>query len=334
MAEQMQARFQPVPVDQAALATHFADATWHCETLSVNTHSVAKYLLSRAVRDAGFKVVLTGEGADDVLAGYEHFRMDVLLHEASEEERVRGLAALKEDSRRVAGMMTPTGEHMPVDKAQRMLGFVPSWFRAKTSLGLRARQLLDDAFVKEYGQVDVLEKLLNRLDLAGQVNGRTKLDQALYLYEKSSLPNYVLSVLGDRMEMAHSIEARLPFLDHPLVEFAVNLPPRLKIRLSDASEKFVLREAVKGIVPDAVRTRKKRGFLGPWSFRTRQRDLEILMQDTLRGTSLPPCYDRKRMTTLLDRLPRMDSEERTPYEPVLTMAMSVCFLQERFNLCE
>ena len=332
MAELAQARFHPVPVDQAALAAHFADATWHCETLSVNTHGVAKYLLSRAVRDAGLKVVLTGEGSDDVLAGYEHFRMDVLLEEADEEERARGLAALHEDSRHVHGLMAPTEEHLPVDKVHRMLGFVPSWMRAKTSLGLRARRLLDDAFLAAYGRVDVLERLLNRLDLAGQVHGRTKLDQALYLYAKSSLPNYVLSILGDRMEMAHSIEARLPFLDHPLVEFSANLPSWLKVRPSDAWEKVVLREAVKGVVPDSVRTRKKRGFLSPWSFRTEQRDLEILMQDTLRGTSLPPCYDRNRMAALLDRLPAMDAGERTSYEPVLMMAMSACFLQERFDL--
>lgn len=333
MAEKMQARWHPVSVDQSALASHFSDATWHCETLSVNTHSVAKYLLSRAVRDAGFKVVLTGEGADDVLAGYEHFRMDVLLHDASEAERFRGLAALEKESRHVAGYMVPSGEQfLSMDKAQRMLGFVPSWFRAKASLGFRCQGLIDDGFKAEHGQVDVFEKFLNRLDLAGQVKGRTKLDQALYLYEKSSLPNYILSILGDRMEMAHSIEARLPFLDHPLVEFAVTLPASLKIRLSDSSEKFVLREAVKGIVPDAVRTRKKHGFLGPWSFRTQQRDLEILINDTLRGGSLPPCYDRVRMATLLDRLPSLTPQERTPYEPILMMALSACFLQEHFRI--
>src|ERR1700685_528432 len=80
MAAHAGADFQPIPIPQSDLADHFADATWQAETLCVNAHGVAKYLLSRAVRDAGYKVVLTGEGADEILAGYPHFRRDMLLY--------------------------------------------------------------------------------------------------------------------------------------------------------------------------------------------------------------------------------------------------------------
>ena len=330
IAKELQVQWHPVVLDQADLASKFPEATWHCETLSVNTHSVGKFLLSRAVRDAGFKVVLTGEGADDVLAGYSHFRMDALLHMASSIERDQGLATIEADTQQIAGMMTPTGENLPVEKAGRILGFVPSWFLAKTSMGYRCKQLFHDDFVAELGQIDVLERLLERLDLTGQVYGRAKLNQSMYLYHKSSLPNYILSVMGDRMEMAHSIEARLPFLDHHLVEFVINLPARLKVRPSDAMEKFVLREAVRGVVPESTRTRKKRGFLSPWSFSSPA--LEILMQDTLRSQSLPSCFDRSRITQLLDSLSDIDISERIPHEPVLAMVMSACFLQEKFGL--
>jgi len=74
------ADFHPIPVKHHDLATHFADAVWHSETLFFNAHGVAKYMLSRAVRDAGFKVVLTGEGSDEIFAGYPHFRRDMLLY--------------------------------------------------------------------------------------------------------------------------------------------------------------------------------------------------------------------------------------------------------------
>jgi asparagine synthase (glutamine-hydrolysing) len=88
MAAHARADFQPIPIRQADLADRCADAAWQAETLFVNAHGIAKYLLSRAVRDAGYKVVLTGEGSDEILAGYAHFRRDLLLHHA------QGLASI------------------------------------------------------------------------------------------------------------------------------------------------------------------------------------------------------------------------------------------------
>ena len=73
-------RFFPIPIRQDDLADHFSDAILQSETLCINAHGVAKYLLSRAVRDAGYKVVLTGEGSDEILGGYAHFRRDMLLY--------------------------------------------------------------------------------------------------------------------------------------------------------------------------------------------------------------------------------------------------------------
>jgi asparagine synthase (glutamine-hydrolysing) len=79
MAELANAEFHPIPITQTELADHFAEAVAHAETIAINAHGVAKYLLSRAVRDAGYKVVLTGEGSDEILAGYPHFRRDLWL---------------------------------------------------------------------------------------------------------------------------------------------------------------------------------------------------------------------------------------------------------------
>src|SRR5262249_19608436 len=86
MAERAGAVFHPIPVSQSDLADHFLDAVVQAETLATNAHGVAKYLLSRAVRDAGYKVVLTGEGSDEIFAGYPHFRRDMLLHDARDQD--------------------------------------------------------------------------------------------------------------------------------------------------------------------------------------------------------------------------------------------------------
>ncbi len=80
MAARAGAEFFPIPIRQDDLADHFADAILQSETLCINAHGVAKYLLSRAVRDAGYKVVITGEGSDEILGGYAHFRRDMLLY--------------------------------------------------------------------------------------------------------------------------------------------------------------------------------------------------------------------------------------------------------------
>ena len=80
MAARAGAEFHPIPIRQDDLADHFADAIVQSETFSINAHGVAKYLLSKAVRDAGYKVVITGEGSDELLGGYAHFRRDMLLY--------------------------------------------------------------------------------------------------------------------------------------------------------------------------------------------------------------------------------------------------------------
>src|SRR6266481_604269 len=83
MAAKVGAEFLPIPVQQDDIGDHFSDAIHQAETLCVNAHGVAKYLLSRAVRQAGYKVVLTGEGSDEMLGGYLHFRRDMAIHDAN-----------------------------------------------------------------------------------------------------------------------------------------------------------------------------------------------------------------------------------------------------------
>ena len=168
--------------------------------------------------------------------------------------------------------------------------------------------------------------------MTGQLTGREPVNQSLYLWSKAMLPSYVLAVLGDRMEMAHSVEGRLPFLDHHVVELARDLPLSQKIR--GMTEKYVLREAARPVLTATVRDRHKHPFLAPPSALTPGERLHELMQETLRGPALAslPFYDRTKVVALLDGLPALGEAARTASEPVLMVLLSTCALQERFKL--
>jgi asparagine synthase (glutamine-hydrolysing) len=227
MAAHAGAEFHPIPIRQSDLADRFADATRQAETLMFNAHGVAKYLLSRAVRDAGYKVVLTGEGSDEILAGYAPFRRDLLLHNAQGRDAgaVRQLLEqLKANNPVSRGLLFSDGEAPQLASVRRALGFVPSWLEAHATAATRLGALFAPDFAAEFARRDPYRVYLNGLDVAGQLTGRELVNQSLYLRSKAMLPNYILTVLGDRMEMAHSVEGRVPFLDHHVVELVRDLP--------------------------------------------------------------------------------------------------------------
>jgi len=335
MAAKSGAEFCPIPIRQDDLADHFADAITQAETACFNAHGVAKYLLSRAVRDAGYKVVLTGEGSDEILAGYAFFRRDMLLYnrEGQDPAVVAGLldelTRLNPVSR---GLLLPDGDAGSLDTVKRVLGFVPSWIETFSARSEKMRRLLDGDFLERFGQREGFRSFLNDIDVRGQLTGRDPLHQSLYLWAKTGLPSYILTMLGDRMEMAHSIEGRVPFLDHHVVEVIRSQPVSQKIR--GMTEKYVLREAVRDAITDTVYRRQKHPFLSPPATLNPNDRLSALVQDTLRGPTLAsiPFFDQRKVIGLLDRLETMDEGARVANDQVLMHLTSACILHERFRL--
>lgn len=335
MAALVGAEFFPIRIGQRDLADNFADAIAHCETPCVNAHGVAKYMLSRAVRDAGYKVVITGEGSDEILGGYAHFRRDMLLYnrEGQDPEDVTKLLAWLEEHNSVSrGLLLPDGETGPLDGVQRVLGFVPSWIETFSSRAVKFRPLLSPDFRTRYGPREGMYAILDDTDVRGQLKGRDALHQSLYLWSKTVLAGYVLTMLGDRMEMAHSIEGRVPFLDHKLVELIVRQPVNQKIR--GMTEKYVLREAVKDVIIDSVYRRQKHPFLSPPATLNPEDTFHDYVQETLRGRAFAslPFFDQEAVIALLDRMPAMDDGERTATDQILMVLASICVLHERFRL--
>jgi len=336
MAARVGAKFHPIPIKQSDIADNFADAIWHSETLCANGHGVSKFLLSRAVRDAGYKVVYTGEGSDEIFGGYVHFRIDMLRRNtqgqaAEEVERlVQQLEAANSVSR---GMLMPVGDTGSQDSVERLLGFVPGCLKLFAAGGQQRQTLFDADFKARFAGRDSIRLFLDSLDLPAVLNGRDALNKSLYVWAKSVLPNYILNLLGDRMEMAHSVEGRVPFLDHHVVECVSRAPVLLKIR--GVTEKYLLREAAKPLITETVYRRQKHPFLSPPGTTVPTERFHQMMQDTLRDPilGLLPFYDHKKIVALLDQLPLISDSDRLGWDPVLMSVLSACLIQEQFGLC-
>ncbi len=332
MAKQAGANFHVFRMPEDLLADHFADAVAHCETITANANSVAKYLLSEKVRDFGFKVVLTGEGSDELLGGYPFFREDMIRYGApgqdamTEQDRI---AALHDANRHLGGFGVPSGDALPTDAVQRVLGYVPTWIRNRAIAGKRMRPMLAPDFAAEFGARDPYQVFLNRIDLP-EGSPRDALNQSMWLWLKSIFPNKLLNFLGDRSEMAHSIEGRVPFLDHPLAELICDMPVSMKIR--GATEKYALREAAKPFLTKTVYERQKHPFMAPFVLKSRMREL---VHDTLQPSRVAalPFFDTHAVTRFLEaEPPSTEAAARASYFTTLIVLTSLCVLQERYAL--
>jgi asparagine synthase (glutamine-hydrolysing) len=335
-AEHSGASFCPIPVTSRALADAYSDAVWHAETPFINGHGVAKFLLSRGVRDAGIKVVFTGEGSDEMLAGYPPFRRDVLLYNSATQDPEtvkRLLAQLREANKAVPSLVTQEGSPDPsLEAVQRRLGWVPSWIQTFAQRGSRVRDLLSRDMKSAIDGVNPYEIALNRLTIDARLTGRDPLNQALYLWSKIHLPNFILTFLSDRMEMAHSIEGRVPFLDHHVAEFATGIPIHMKI--NGMREKHVLREAARDVLIEPVYNRAKHPFTTPPA-KIGQNDAMLAFFGDVLGSSMlrdQPIFDVGAARQLFENFFAQTPEERTFTDGTLHQITSLTIMNQRFGM--
>jgi asparagine synthase (glutamine-hydrolysing) len=339
-ARRVNADWVPVAASADVLADNFSDAVFHGEAVCDNANFVGKYLLSRAVHDAGFKVVLTGEGSDEVLGGYSHFRKDMVLHDNTGQEPGEISRLLAMQKKREGGV----ARHLLFSDdggngstlTQRLLGFVPNGFGFMFARHARLERLYREEYFAEFRGLDRASLLLNDIDVRGRLTGRSPVHQSLYLWSKTSLPDYILTLLGDRMEMAHSVEGRVPFLDHEVVEFLFDVPVSMKIRGS--TEKYLLREAAKDVITDTVYRRQKHPFVSPPANAGGRSRMWTLVQDTLRSKAaesvpfLEPRAVRALADGLADELARMSPIERAIRDMDVMTFVSMVLMHERFHV--
>jgi len=247
-------------ITHGSIAQGFPDVLWHTESPLLRTAPVPMYHLAKLTKDNGIKVVLTGEGADELFLGYDLFKEDsvrrfclrrptsvgrqCLLDRLYPELMARGKGG--EFWRRFfldAGTPgDPLFSHLP-----RFL------------LSARTKEFYSPEFKSGLAGLAVISKLRGSLPV--RYFGWSSLNRAAYLEMTTLLSPYLLSSQGDRMAMAHGVEGRFPFLDHRLFEFAAALPTGSRLR--GLREKEILRRWASRILPPSLRTRRKQPYRAP-----------------------------------------------------------------------
>jgi asparagine synthase (glutamine-hydrolysing) len=333
-ARHVGASYHPIPITGREIADAYADAVWHSETQMFNGHGVAKYLLSRAVRDAGIKVVFTGEGADEMLGGYPYFRVDALNDNPSlsAAERSALLDQMLGANPATRAFMLPTQvDNLEMKAIERRLGWLPATLNVSAAMMSGMAHLFrDDLGVHVKGYMPLLSAL-DRLPLAQRVCGRDRLNQMLYINAKTVLPNFILNYLADRMEMAHSIEGRVPFLDHRVAEVAARVPVNMKVK--GIREKHVLREAAKDVLIPEVYDRQKHPFTTPPT-RAENDPMLAFYRDTFASQAAQdqPIYDMRKVRAALGQLLECPADQRIAMEGGLQRVASVIIMQEKFAM--
>jgi asparagine synthase (glutamine-hydrolysing) len=246
----------------ADIGAAFPDVVWHAERPILRTAPAPLFLLSRLVRDQGYKVVITGEGADEMFGGYDIFK----------EAKIRRFWARQPESKLRPQLLRRLYPYMPAvqnqpeaylraffrvreeDLASPFFSHLPRW---ELTAGLK--QFLTDDVKAEAAGYDVETDLAGHLPAA--FDGWHPFCQSQYLETKYLLPGYILSSQGDRAAMAHGVEGRFPFLDYRVAELAAKLPPRLKMRGLD--EKYLLKRIAKDFVPESILARPKQPYRAP-----------------------------------------------------------------------
>jgi len=244
------------------IARVFPEVIWHAEQPILRTAPAPLYMLAKLVRDSGFKVVLTGEGADETMGGYDIFK----------EAKIRRFWARRPESnlrplllkrlypymdaiqRQPAAYLKKFFHVAPDDLASPLFSHLPRW-----ELTAKLKMFLSEAVRAE---TELTEELLDiEKALPPAYGSWDPFNQAEYLEAMYLLPGYILSSQGDRMAMAHSVEGRYPFLDHRVVEFAAKLPPNLKMKVLD--QKHLLKQAASGLIPASIQKRYKQPYRAP-----------------------------------------------------------------------
>lgn len=245
-------------INSTDIATAFPAAVWHAEMPLFRTALVPLLLLSQRVKEQGIKVVLTGEGADEIFLGYNIFKETALRHDwntISEPDRRQALTGMYPylghfNAQNYGPLLNMYGR-FTTEKTPGLFSHEMRFHNAKFAL-----RLLDPP------GADPLPNLADYIKMQPNFGSFSPMQKAQWLEFKTLLAGYLLSSQGDRMSLAHGVENRCPFLDHHVVEYAAQLPDSVKLK-GYTQEKHILKRAFADELPAAIIKRAKQPYRAP-----------------------------------------------------------------------
>jgi len=261
MAATLDSSHREIVVTRKDIAQVFPDVIRHTERPILRTAPAPLYLLSKSVREAGIKAVLTGEGADEMLAGYDIFREAIIRQFWSHQpnSKVRPLLFdriypyLARSPQRARGMAFEFWKKGLGRAGSPGFSHDPRWQTTSSLKKFLSRDILNSLEKNPSpAALDNLPPSFSRWD---------PLTQAQYIEITTLLSTYLISSQGDRMLMAHSVEGRFPFLDADVMQFCNELPAEHKLAFLE--EKRILKKAAVGLIPESIIHRKKQPYRAP-----------------------------------------------------------------------
>jgi len=244
------------------IAENFNKAVWHAESPILRTAPTPMMMLSNMVRDKQYKVVLTGEGADEIFGGYDIFKEGKIRQfwARNPASKFRPLLLKRlypylnlSNSGSGAFLQGFFGQGLD-QKNSPFFSHIPRWL---TTSG--CKQFFSDDLKEQLKDSDPIAEF--KAEMPDAIDSWDYFNQAQYVEAKSLLSGYLLCSQGDRMLMANSVEGRFPFLDHNMIEFANSIDPRMKMHV--LNEKYILKQAMSGKLPASIVKRFKQPYRAP-----------------------------------------------------------------------
>jgi asparagine synthase (glutamine-hydrolysing) len=332
MCKYTQSPFHPIRVTNLDFANVFSEAVEKSDTPFYNGHGPARFILSREVKKAGFKVVLGGEGADELFAGY-HFSQAALTSSVQKNKAhlIQSVAKIltrlcKKPNHEILKIknLSPT-----LFWAARVLGFPPELAGTLIERYEHLQQFQDGGFIKRHSKTDPYRKFLSQFSIGENIH-RAPFHLVLYLWMKSHFPQYVLG--AERLDMAHAVELRLPFLDHELFDVTKKLPASLLYK--DDLNKYVLRKIAQQDVCPEVLKKLKQPFVSPPSTLGNENPLFTMLCDLISGEDFKsiPFFNHQHISDILPKIKKMNNIQRAPYDPVFYYLASLAVLKRKYGV--
>jgi len=312
------------------IANAFPEVIWHIETPVMRTAPTPMFLLSRLVRESGIKVVMTGEGADEILAGYNIFK----------ETKIRKFWANQPDSSFRPSLLSKLYPYLPQMKEANSgilkmffgfkLGDVDNPFYSHLLRWNNSNHVLKHLsanFKSKIWNYSPIEEL--RKNLPKNFDSWDSVSKAQWIESTIFMSGYLLSSQGDRMALANSVEGRYPFLDYRLIEFCAKLPPRLK--LNGLNEKFLLKQMMQNRIPESIVKRPKQAYRAPIrsAFLSENSPEYIPLMLSEEFTRQVGIFDPDSLNSVLAKIKRAESSTEVE-NMLLTFVISTHLLFDQF----